>query len=52
MGVGSWALLGILFLGVLTAVALAIGRNHDEHLSIVEHESPTTTSPLAQTRLS
>jgi len=55
MGAGSWVLIAILFLGVIGAVALAIGNDHrDERISI--HVEPDLgshpKSPLAHTRLS
>jgi hypothetical protein len=46
MGVGSWALIGILALGALAAIAVAIGSNgRKEHLSILEHEPSSTGHP-------
>jgi hypothetical protein len=54
MGVGSWVLIAIVFLGVIGAVALAIGNDtRDERISIVEPDlSPNPRTPLSHTRLS
>src|SRR5262249_19740957 len=55
MGVGSWVLIGIVFLGVVGAVALAIGtERRDERISIVEPDLDRhpTRSTLSHTRLS
>jgi hypothetical protein len=54
MGVGSWVLIAIVFLGVIGAVALAIGNDtRDERISIVEPDlGGSPRSPLSHTRLS
>jgi hypothetical protein len=54
MGVGSWILIAIVFLGVIGAVALAIGNDtRDERISIVDPDlGPSPRSPLSHTRLS
>lgn len=53
LGAGSWVLIGIVFLGVIGAVALAIGNDtRDERISIVEPDLMShPKSPLTQTRL-
>jgi hypothetical protein len=47
MGVGAWALLGILALFALGAIARAVvGSNgREDHLSILEHEPTSTGHP-------
>ena len=46
MGVGAWALLGILALFALGAIARAVASNgREDHLSILEHEPTSTGHP-------
>ena len=53
MGVGSWVLVGIVLLGMIGAIALAIGNERkDERLSILEDDIPQSRSQLTHMRLS